>query len=32
MNEEKLADLTTLNKSTDALDARNIESMQVLAL
>jgi hypothetical protein len=32
MNEEKLADLTALNRSTDALDARKIQSMQVPVL
>ena len=29
MNEDKIAELAALNRSTDALDARNIESMQV---
>ncbi len=29
MNEEKIAQMAALNKSTDAMDLRNLDSMQV---
>jgi hypothetical protein len=30
MNEEKIAQMAALNRSTDAMDVRNLDSMQVL--
>jgi hypothetical protein len=29
MNEEKIAQMAALNRSTDAMDVRNLDSMQV---